>query len=70
MKNQRNQESSSSSWGSKLKNANKKHILLYTVIGAAAIYGLQKVPYLRNVAMPFIANAATKYFGGLHFGHA
>jgi hypothetical protein len=49
-----------------LKNMSRgQKYLLYGVLGAAAVYGIVKIPIVRKMALPVIATAATKNWGML-----
>jgi hypothetical protein len=47
------------------KESRKKNWLLYGGLAIASIYVLRKVPFLRNLTLPIVATAATKYFRGM-----
>ena len=47
----------------------KKHIaaklFIYGGVAALAMYGVGRIPFVRNMALPFLMTAATKYWNSL-----
>ena len=47
----------------------KKHLaaklFIYGGVAALALYGVGRIPFVRNMALPFLMTAATKYWNGL-----
>jgi hypothetical protein len=44
----------------KMKSRKVKRYLLFSALGAAALFGSTKIPYVRNVAFPYLADFAIK----------